>query len=180
MKKPVLIILCFSLTLSLLSCSGVYEEVIVSDINDYSNMWLLPERRVDEASRLFPDNVTEEQCVAFICKHTTYQLLGTGWQLLLEIRYDDSIYFSEIDRLNNLCGNSPVCGNSEYFDSPTYATVWNWNSCFEYAVVDEKEKTVCYIYLQLIEKDNLIVNKEYIPEGYEMQLSNSKSYSVYE
>ena len=180
MKKYVLILISFILTLNLSSCSDVYEEIIFSDIKEYDNIWKLPERRVDETSSLFPTNVNDEQCVTFICKHTTYQLLGTGWQLSLEIRYEDSLYFSEIDRLNNLCGNSPIRGNSEYFGNPTYATVWNWNSCFEYAVVNEKEKTVCYTYLQLIEKDNLILNEKYIPEGYEMQLSNSESYSIYE
>ena len=179
MKKFVLILISFILFFNLSSCNDVYEETIISDIGEYDNIWNLSERRVEETSVLFPKNVNEEQCVTFICKHTTYQLLGTGWQCSLEIRYDDSLYFSEIDRLNNLCGNSPIRGISEYFGNPAYATVWNWNGCFEYAVVDEKEKTVCYIYLQLIEKDNLIVNKEYIPEGYEMQLSNSKSYSVY-
>ena len=180
MKKYVLILISFVLTLGLSSCSDIYEEIIISDIEEYDNIWTLPERRVGETSVMFPNNVNEEQCVTFICKHTTYQLLGTGWQLLLEIRYDDSLYFSEIDRLNNLCGNSPIRGISEYFGNPAYATVWNWNGCFEYAVVDEKEKTVCYIYLQLIEEDNLILDKKYIPEGYEMQLGNFETYSIYE
>ena len=180
MKKYVLILISFILILSLSSCSDIYKETIISDIGEYDTVWTLPERRAGEASVLFPKNVNREQCVTFICKHTTYQLLGTGWQLSLEIRYDDSLYFSEIDRLNNLCGKSPVRGNSEYFGNPAYATVWNWNSCFEYAVIDEKEKTVCYIYLQLIEKDNLILDAKYIPEGYEMHLSNSEAYSVYE
>ena len=180
MKKYILILLSFILALSLSSCSDVFEETIISDIEEYDRIWELPERRVSETSILFPDNVSKEQCLSFNCKHTTYQLLGTGWQVSLEIRYDDPQYFSEIERLNNLCINSPICGVSGYFNNSAYASVWNWNSCFEYAVVDEKEKTVCYIYLQLIEKDSLTIDNKYIPKGYEMQLSNSKSYSVYE
>lgn len=179
-KKYVLILISFILTLNLSSCSNVYEETIISNIEEYDNIWTLPERRADEISVLFPNNVNEEQCVTFICKHTTYQLLGTGWQVLLEIKYDDSLYFSEIDRLNNLCTDSPICGYSEYYDNPAYATVWNWNGCFEYAVIDENKKTIYYIYLQLIEKKDLTIDQNYVPKGYEMQISNSEIYSVYE
>ena len=180
MKKYGLILLSFILILSLSSCDNVYKETIISDIEEYDEIWTLPERRVSETSVLFPNNVTKEQCLTFYCRHTTFQLLGTGWQISLEIQYDDLQYFSEIDRLNALCDNSPVCGLSEHFDNATYATVWNWNSCFEYAVIDEKEKTICYIYLQLIEKEDLMVNSKYIPKGYEMQLNDSNVYSAYE
>ena len=180
MKKTVLILLSFILVLSFSSCSDVYEETIVSDIQKYDDIWKLPEKRVFKTSVLFPSIVTEEQCVAFTCKHTTYQLLGTGWQIFLEIKYDDPLYLVETERLNNLCANSPVCGYSEYYDDFAYATVWNWNCCFEYAVVDQNKKTVCYVYLQLIQKNNLIIDEKYIPKEYEMELSDSEIYSIYE
>ena len=180
MRKIAWLMISLFLILCLSSCNDVYEETLISDIREYNEIWTLPERRVDEMSVLFPNNVDENQCVSFIGKHTTYHLLGTGWQISLEVIYDDMYFSKEIDRLNNLCANSAICGHSQYFDSPAYATVWNWNSCFEYAVIDEKEKTICYIYLQLIEKNDLIIDGKYIPEGYEMQLANTYSYSVYE
>lgn len=180
MRKWVAIFFILILSLNLFSCSDAYEETIISDIREYDDIWSLSERRADETSVLFPSSVNEEECIEFICRHTTYQLLGTGWQILLKIKYDDALFSSEMSRLNNLCKNSPICGYSEYFDNYAYATVWNWNSCFEYAVIDEKEKTVCYIYLQLIEKNDLFIEEGYIPEGYEMQLTNSQRYSVYE
>ena len=178
-KGILIIIISFVLVLSLTSCRDAYEEMIITDIEEYDDIWKLSERRVDETSLLFPKCINEGQYIAFICKHTTYQLIGTGWQVLLEIRYDDSMFFSEVDRLNNLCIDSLVCGYSKYFDNLAYAAVWNWNSCFEYALIDEKEKSICYIYLQLIEKDDLIIDKRYVPKEYEMQLNNSKDYSVY-
>lgn len=182
MRKNILLVISFILILNLASCSNadVYEEIIISDIKEYEEVWSLPERRADEKCILFPEQVSEEQCVTFACKHTTYQLVGTGWQLSLEVRYNDDLFLAEKDRLLALCTNSPICEYSEYFDASAYATVWNWNSCFEYAVIDEKEKTVCYIYLQLIEKKDLTINEKWIPKGYEMQLTNSETYSVYE
>ena len=169
------LILIFCVT----SCSDARQETVISDIGDYNNVWTMPERRADETNVLFPSSVNKEHCLSFFCKHTTYRLVGTGWQVSLEIKYDDSAYLSEIDRLNSLCTESPICGTSEHFDCHVYATVWNWNGCFEYAVVDENEKTVCYVYLQLIEKSDLEIAQKHIPKGYEMQMNNTKIYSVY-
>lgn len=180
MRKWIVICFILILSLSLFSCSDVYEETIISDVKKYDDIWSLTERRANDVSALFPSNINEEQCVEFNCRHTTYQLLGTSWQIVLKIKYDDASFSSEINRLNDLCESSPVCGYSEYFDNLSYATVWNWNSCFEYAIVDEKEKTVCYIYLQLVEENDLLIERKYIPNGYKMQLTDSKIHSVYE
>lgn len=166
--------------MTLFSCSDVHKEIIISDIEEYDNIWSLPERRADETSVIFPSNVNEEQCVTFICKHTTYRLLGTGWQISLEIQYDDNMFSSEIERLNSLCKSSPVCGSSEYFDKPAYATVWNWVGCYEYAIVNEEKQTISYVYLQLISKEDITIDEKYIFNGYEMELENSETYSIYE
>ncbi len=180
MKKCAFIIISLILTLNIVSCSGVYEETIVSNIEEYSSIWSLPERRVGETSLLFPSKINEE-CTEFKCIHTTYKWLGTGWQITLALKYDDSLSFGkEIDRLNTLSENSPVHENSDYFDKSAYASVWNWNGCFEYAIVDESEKTVNYIYLQLTDKDELTIDANYIPNGYEIELTDCESYSVYE
>lgn len=178
MKKCIFVSIIFMLILS--SCSNVYKEITISNIEQYEDLWTLPERRVDETSLLFPKEIAEEQCVTFHGKHDTYRLLGTGWQVILEMQYDDSAFIAKTERLKKLCENSPVCGISEHFDKPTYASAWNWNSCFEYAVVDEQEKTVCYLYLQLIEPDDLIIDKNYLPKDYEMLSDSSEHYFVYE
>ena len=66
MRKFVLFLISLVLLLSLSGC--VYEEIVITDINEYENIWTLPEKWVDE-NILFPENVNEEQCVIFICKH---------------------------------------------------------------------------------------------------------------
>ena len=164
----------------MVSCSDVYEEIIILDIGEYNSIWSLPERSVNETSLLFPDEVSEEQCITFTCIHITYQLVGTGWQISLQLKYDDLDFENEINRLRSLSVKSPVKGYSEYFDDLAFAFVWNWNGCFEYAVVDEKEKAICYIYLQLINKSSLTIDERCIPKGYEMQLTDVKAYSIYE
>ena len=133
MKKSILLVISCILILNIISCTNadVYEEIIISDIEEYDKVWSLPERRADEKCFLFPEQVNEEQCISFRCKHTSYQLLGTGWQLSLEVKYNDDLFLLEKNRLIALCSRSPVCGDSEYFEDFAYATVWNWNSCFD-------------------------------------------------
>lgn len=161
------------------SCSDEYNETVISDIKLYDTIWTLSERRVSETSILFPSIVEEDEVVNFNCKHTTYQLVGTGWQVELTVKYSDDSFYDEVKRMSKLCENSIVCGESECFDDPAYASVWNYIGCFEYAVLNEKDKTIGYIYLQLINKDNLEISSCYIPHKYEPNFTDSQGYTVY-
>jgi hypothetical protein len=98
-KKSILIIISLILILILSSCNDIYHEIVIEEINEYNDIWSLSERRVGESSALFPESVVEEKCIDFICKHTTYDFLGTGWQVLLEIKFDDDSFLLEKERL---------------------------------------------------------------------------------
>lgn len=161
------------------SCSNVYDETVISDMKLYDTIWNLSERRVSETSILFPSIVDGDKVINFNCKHTTYQLVGTGWQVELTVKYSDDSFYAEVKRLSELCDSSVVCGESEYFDVPVYASVWNHIGCFEYAVVNEEDKTIGYIYLQLINKDDLEISSSYIPHSYEMTYIDSQAYTIY-
>lgn len=180
--KNIIIILSLILVLTLSSCSDVYSERILSDAEQYEDMWELSERRVyhniSQISLLFPKSINEKQCIDFSCKHTTYQIVGTGWQVLLNLKYNDDEFANEVKRLSDLCADSPVCGLTEYFDLPAYASVWNWACCYEYAIVDKEEKTISYVYLQLINKDHLCLEDVYVPNGYDQQMEGSE-FTVY-
>ena len=177
MRKVLLTIFIFIVLMC--SCSNVYDETIISDIKLYDTIWTLPERRASETSILFPSIIEEEKVINFRCKHTTYQLVGTGWQVELTVKYSDDLFYDEVKRLNELCYNSIICGESKYFDMPAYASVWNHIGCFEYAVVNEEDKTIGYLYLQLIDKDDLEISSPYIPQQYEMDYTDFEAYTIY-
>lgn len=179
MKKIASCIFAFVLILSLISCSDVYDEVIITDLKEYDSIWDLPEGYGGIPSVLFPQAVKEEQCLSFFCKHTTYLPLGTGWQFILEIQYDSVSFLEETTRLKKLCADAPIQGPSEYFDSLAYITVWNWNGRFEYAMADEENKTVSYVHLKLVNKEDLVIDEKYVFKGYEKILPDSASYSIY-
>ena len=46
------------------------------------------------------------------------------------------------------------------------------------AIVDEEEKTISYVYLQLINKDHLCLEDVYVPNGYDQQMEGSE-FTVY-
>ena len=180
MKKLIsLALIVFVLCGALCSCNDVQDEKIITDIKAYESIWDLSERRIGDYSDLFPKKVENKQVIKFNCIHSTYSFIGTGWQVELEIKYDDNSFSTEENRLKNVCKDSVICGNSNYFDCPNFASVWNWNSCYEYAVVNETDNTIGYIYLQLIDKEDLKISKKYVPNQYEMELQNSKSYTIY-
>lgn len=182
MRRKLMMIVIFVLSMGLFcSCSDEYEQTVISDIKLYGTIWNLSERRVSETSELFPNSaeIASEEVINFHCKHTTYQMVGTGWQVELAVKYNDDSFYNEVNRLSKLCDSSIICGESKYFDVPAYASVWNHIGCFEYAVVNEKDKTIGYIYLQLVDKDDLEVSSAYIPHSYEMTYSDSQGYTIY-
>ena len=178
--KNTLIFLCIVITLlTTVACNNVYQETIITDVNSLVDIWQLPERRPSDTTILFPSTVNEDECINFYCKHSTYHLVGTGWQVELVVKYDNVDFVKEKTRLVEICKNSVVAGATTYFDYPTYATIWNWNGCFEYAVIDEKNMNISYIYLQLVDKNEITINKKFIPNKYETEMPQTPTYSIY-
>lgn len=180
MKKTLLLTIAAFMLCFVCSCNGAYDETNISDVSEYKQIWNLPERRAGESCELFPKCVDGLEVIDFNCKHTTYHLVGTGWQVELIVKYNADSFSAEKERIKVLCEKSVVCGNTDYFDNPAYATVWNWNSCFEYAVVDDQKLTISYIYLQLADKEKLVIASDIIPNRYDMNMSGIEEYSLYE
>ncbi len=168
----------FILVLCLLcGCSDVYEEVILTDPADYGAMWSLQERRIYE-SELLPSALEGIQVQSFYCKHTVRLPVGTDWQVLLTIRYTDAQFQQEVERLQLLCAEAEICGET------TYATAWNWIGCYEYAMVDPDTHTIGYVYLQMVDREEVAFDQTWIPEGYPDNWASEDiqgpSYSIYE
>jgi len=177
MKRILLILIVLSVVFIICSCDA-YTEVTISDIALYNDIWELPDRRMVDTSKLFPNSIDKNECIKFNCAYTT-MLLGTRWQIELAIKYDSNSFEAEKSRLSEMCENSIVCGESKYFDSLAFATVWNLNSCFEYALCDEVNCTITYIYLELNYKDDLTIDSAYIPKNYELDMENTPQFSIY-
>lgn len=126
---------------------------------------------------MFPCSV--EEVVFFNCKHTTYHAVGTEWQVELTVKYSKESFYDEVKRLGELCHNSTVCGCHNILTRLLMHQYGNYIGCFEYAVANEEERTIGYIYLQLLNKDNLEISSCYIPHQYEMEMNDTPSYTLY-
>ncbi len=181
----ILAILCCPFDLS----TGVVREELITDINQYDTIWDPYQRwemTLPGKSNLFPDTVDEANVVNFRCKEVEI-FLGDipTWEAELVLKYDDNEFYAEVDRIKDLCIGSPIYGESSYFDMPTYATIWKRYYSFEYACIDEENKTIGYIYLQLVSEEELEINSAYIPKTYESLYDSSSlenerdAYSIY-
>ena len=86
-----------------------------------------------------------------------------------KINYNDIEFNQEVARLSNVYTiKDSVQMKSVYcidlFDLPSFVCIYNYNGEFEYALVDESNKRILYIYLKDIKTiDNIIFDKKYAP-----------------
>lgn len=175
MKRFCFLFAVLILMMPLCSCSSLEKclgkEIRITDKTEYKKIWTLSDLRYYE-KKLFPETIENEAVDFFECIHVEEFLVGTDWQVLLKIHYDREQFDSEIDRLSALCKDSFICGKSDYFDCPAFASIWNANLCFEYAVVDEQESSISYIYLQGVKKEEIKITSLPLPKGYDWEMKS--------
>ena len=171
MKKYISLFVLVVLFISLCGCN--YSEEYI-DIKNYKEIWDMSEIRVVEESKLFPKSVDNLDVEKFYGKQTVYFPIGTGYELLLTVKYNKSDFEKELERIK-ATGNGSVTKNSFSYDC--YATVWNINGVFEYAIIGKD--TIDYVYLQLISQGEETVDKKYLPLNYDIEIGKAK-FSCYD
>lgn len=165
--------------------SGLFEQKTVTDIAYYDEMWDNPEKHEDyNKSILFPKSVENLKVTDFLFVYNVH-LFITEWQIELVVKYDEDYFENEVERIKSVCKGSPVYGETEYFDKPAYASMWDYDSCYEYAIVDEKNSEIVYIYFQYVYVDlyEFKIEEKYIPKGYRNTSDTSEPnyiFSAYE
>lgn len=105
----------------------------------------------------------------------------------LKYKYNDLEFFNkEIYRLNNLeiynvkSNTSKKCLYIEnMFDFPVYISIYNYDKCYEYALVDEMNLTIHYIYINN-NNDFYIFDEIYRPTKKLIYYYEHMLYSIYE
>lgn len=131
--------------------------------------------------KIFPENIKKEQIKEYYFESQDI-LEAPRAQVYALIEYKKDDYDKEIERLKQLMieyGNERkgVMYNEEYFPKPAYISEYNWMGCYEYAIHDEKNNRIAYIFYQNIEPDDLKIDKQYLPR--EENVENI-IYSIYE
>ena len=166
-----LLILCLmiiSLTVHLVSCGYMAYTTFYTNIEDYNHIWNLSGVRVGNqgSPSVFPDNIEGLLVEDFFCRYDEKLPLGEGLQVFLNIQYNDKMTFdSELKLLKELSKDN-VENLFSKLQFETYIVNLGEGYYYEYALVDESEQKVIYIYLQGLPKDEIEFDHIYLPDNY--------------
>lgn len=120
---------------------------------------------------VFPSSISDLENVEYeyYCKEG---IAENSYMINLKVEYpNQEAYEAEIERLENITcsvktSKDVVMNNIEYteglFDYPAYVAIYNTNMSFEYALADEENNTIIYVYLRLCEGVDFLP-KKYLP-----------------
>lgn len=112
-------------------------------------------------------------------------------QIYLYCQLDKQDYNNEMERLSNLSYASQT-GETKtvHFDEtsfafPAYVTIEGYDFCYEYALVDEENSAIIYIYSMNTIKDDVYFNKHYLPSYFmedftDFDVSGLDRFTMYE
>lgn len=185
MKKVICLVLIF--TVFLLSACSVKSN----DIQTYGSFRKYLPAGQDIAYAIFPENIpfsAENINYIFEYKET---LLDPEIQLYLEYELSTEDYYKEIERIKEVKIKQtvkPDFSKSNYL-YPAYVAVENYDSGFEYVMLDEKNYRLIYVYLKFYnDKKKIQFDLSYLPNNWvdndEITLpyifqSESKGFSIY-
>ena len=106
-----------------------------------------------------------------------YYQYESGWdrpmsQIYLSYRLNENAYATEQERLSSLTYTDrtgeprSVEYDTTSFGYPAHVTIAGYDFCYEYALLNEKEHTIVYIYAMNTVSDDLQFNDEFLPNYY--------------
>ncbi len=187
-RKPLLIridiIIVLIIVISVLTILNVFKNKTLSGIEKYDKNYFLKEYGGDLDSNLsiFPDNNLFFKDVDFSSAFQT-NLFDSDGYIVLKSKYNKDDFENEINRLKKISvtiyescyNNAKTYTNYIKYDDksykyPAYITIDGFGHTYEYALINENEFEIIYVYLSYPKKDN---------SSYEAYLKNDKSiYSI--
>lgn len=138
---------------------------------------------------VFPTNVENND--GLIEYHYYDYRLKDGSEIILSIKYDNTVFEQEIKRLDSLkyetvYNNINIIEkdeNQKLFNYYTYVAVYEPEyKKFEYACIDFENKTIHYIRLDYINIDYISINQSLLPKFYldNNEMLSNYSFNVYD
>jgi len=123
----------------------------------YSNLEIFPKEELNQ------DSIAK---YSYFCMDS---FMDPTCKIYMECDYTDQEFEKEITRLKNITATldgvtNSIIYNEDYFDYPAYISMFNWSSCYEYALILEEEKKIVYVFVQggsQIPPSKYRVNKEH-------------------
>lgn len=150
-----------------------------SDISEYGKWTGHMEYEMDAANEklyIFPEPIAPYEDAEYYYSSKVDSSSYDSGVILVKVKYSEEEFEKEINRLSKITctinvDGVPVTNRIEYredlFKYPSYVSVYNSNQTYEYALVDEPNRTIIYTYLHLMIPKEKQVPDEYMPQEYD-------------
>lgn len=133
---------------------------------------------------IFPDKVNEGEVLDYYYWKRS-GVFDDDYQIYLVCKYDEDKFHDEVSRLSNTSvtyksDTHTINNNTTDYKFNAYETINNWDCGYEYALVDEANRTIYYVHLEFIDEDDVIFDHSLLPDSYGAELDNSMDgYNMY-
>ena len=183
MKKICAFILILTLIFALCSCDGIYEEVTLTNTSEYYR-FIENEEFFECRSELlmFPKSIENSKIIDFYCNWQAFSLIGCGFEVLLDVQYDENSFNKEISRIKKIECETKVQYDTNNFNKPAYVSMLGYHFSNEYALIDKDLYRITYIYTQLhSEEDFKKISSSLLPKTYyDYGSVENYSFSIYD
>ena len=131
---------------------------------------------------IFPKEVSDDNIQSYFYLNRDMPL-DPICEIYLKCTYSAEEYNSEVERLKNI---QNIKYDEENFNYKAYVSMYNFSSCYEYALLLEEEKTIVYINTQGIYGNwlqGLRFDKEYLPKDFMKDIEytgdGEKNFTIY-
>ncbi len=168
---------------SFFSISCVKEPIKKTGLDKYLQVGV-------ENSKLliFPDLTNSKGIVEDCYSYTQDQLVDYSYEIFLKVKYEESDFQQEKERIKNLVYISEFLGIEKgvevdedcvLFNYPTYvATYWS-DIHFEYVSFDFENSEIIYVYIEAVGFEDLTIPHKYLPKELTMGFENDYCHDMY-
>lgn len=179
-KKRIVLILGFIIVVAGLICAyNVFHKVSNDNVQNYQND--LNNIKGGGSFKIFPANVVGD-CVEKYSYVKYRGILQDKYQIYLEYKYDSDSYGKELQRLASISDsyngkkNNITVKKSKNELMSVFVAICNFNGMYEYAVTDDANMIVRYVFLNSFPESKVKFDKQYLPSN---SLSNIDTCNIY-
>lgn len=179
MKKIILAVIAILLVIFMVSRCYANKPVVITDVNKYGEFYGF---KGQSNLNVFPENTNSEIYESEYYFEYIDRMFDPCYQIYLKCKYDKEKYLKEIGRLLQVNEQhqgkiQEIKYDADNFKYPAYVSIFADSHCYEYALLDEEEYTIIYVYTQFAEEQSIRFDKSYLPFDYMGEVNGA--FSIY-
>ncbi len=153
------------------------KDTTITDVEKY-RQW--DDSGIQGGLEIFPEFISKPDNTEYYY-NLSKGLFDNGIQIYLKSTLDKEEFEKEVERLSKVTNQyegkkQKIEYKTKGFNYPAYVSIYNFDSEYEYALVDEKNLTISYIYLQYIDDKEIMFDKTEMPNDYR---EGKDSFNIY-